>query len=92
VNFATGEAYPEYSSLRASPKGAKLLYDSLARLPGVSISRNYIPLEFLEGDRQTVLVLALDPLELGGQHIVPESGELVVANCRFAHSALLGMA
>ena len=37
----TGEAYPPYSSYRADPLGAKALYESLAELPGLSVSRLY---------------------------------------------------
>jgi hypothetical protein len=66
VEFAAGDVYPEYSSLRADPKGAKLLLDSLARIPGVSAERSYLPLDFLPADflfedRATVLLLGLDP-------------------------------
>jgi hypothetical protein len=61
IRFATGEVYPEYSSLRASPKGAKLLYDSLARTPGVKVSRNYFPLEYLEESKATIFLLSLNP-------------------------------
>ncbi len=35
----TGEVYPEYSSLRADPLGAKALYESLDALPELSVSR-----------------------------------------------------
>jgi len=67
VRFATGDVYPEYSSLRASPYGEKLLYDSLARTPGVVVSRNYYPLEYLEESGATILFLALNPNELADQ-------------------------
>jgi hypothetical protein len=59
LRFATGEVYPEYSSLRASPGGAKLLYDSLSQTPGVVASRNYFPLEYLEETHATIFLLAL---------------------------------
>jgi hypothetical protein len=61
VEFAAGDVYPEYSSLRADPKGAKLLLDSLARIPGISAERSYLPMEFLPEDQATVLLLGLDP-------------------------------
>lgn len=60
LRFATGDVYPEYSSLRSNPSGAKLLYDSLARTPGVVVSRNYFPLEYLEDTNATVFLLAID--------------------------------
>ncbi len=60
IEFAAGDLYPEYSSLRSDPMGAKMLFDSLARLPGVATSRNYLPLETVREDGATVLLLALD--------------------------------
>jgi len=65
VEFATGDVYPEYSSLRADPVGTRLLYESLARLPGITTSRNYLPLETLRESGATVLMLALDPESFG---------------------------
>ena len=32
--FASGAVYPDYSSLRSDPMGAKLLFDSLSLIPG----------------------------------------------------------
>src|SRR5579863_3873579 len=61
VRFATGDIYPEYSSLRSDAMGSKLLYDSLARLPGLSVSRTYAPLDLIEGTAQTVMVLGTPP-------------------------------
>jgi hypothetical protein len=66
VRFATGEVYPEYSSLRSSPAGAKLLYDSLSRIPGLSVTRNYFPLEYIEGDGATIFLLAVNAGQLAG--------------------------
>jgi len=60
VRFATGTVYPPYSSLRSSPDGAKLLYDSLSRTTGVTVSRNFYPLEYLDETHATVLMLAID--------------------------------
>ena len=42
--IASGSVYPEYSSLRSDPDGAKLLYDSLARLPGITVDRSFMSL------------------------------------------------
>jgi hypothetical protein len=64
VQFATGDFYPEYSSLRTDPLGAKLLHDSLAALPGISVSRGYMPLAFYEGNASTVLLLGVRPAAL----------------------------
>jgi hypothetical protein len=67
IRFATGDVYPAYSSLRASPDGAKLLYDSLARTPGLTVTRNYFPPEYLEASHTTVFFLALNAGELAAQ-------------------------
>jgi hypothetical protein len=57
VQFADGGAYPEYSSLRSDPLGAKLLYDTLSLVPGASVARNYLPLDYVGGAGATVLLL-----------------------------------
>ena len=61
IEFAGGSVYPEYSSLRSDPKGAKLLLDSLVRIPGVSAERSYVPFDYLPGDHTTVLLLGIEP-------------------------------
>ena len=61
VDFSTGQAYPEYSSFRADPKGAKLLYDSLARVPGLTVTRNELPLNTLKLAGATVVLISCDP-------------------------------
>ena len=60
IHFATGEVYPDYSSLRAGPSGAKLLYDSFARTPGLTVSRNYARLEYSDESNATIFLLALN--------------------------------
>ncbi len=64
LEFASGDVYPEYSTLRTDPKGARLLYDSLAALPGISVERNYRALEFLP-DAVTVFLLAVPARDFG---------------------------
>jgi hypothetical protein len=65
IEFASGAVYPAYSTLRADPDGARLLYDSLARLPGLNVTRNYLPLELLQPSDATVLLLGLDARSFG---------------------------
>jgi hypothetical protein len=65
VEFASGAVYPPYSSLRAEPDGARLLYDSLARLPGLTVTRSYLPLELVGGSDATILLLGLDARNFG---------------------------
>jgi hypothetical protein len=62
--YATGETYPEYSSLRSGPEGGKLLFDSLARVPGVKVERNYLPIEFSDVRGATIFILGLAPEDL----------------------------
>ena len=61
LRFAEGDIYPPYSSLRSDPMGAKALYDSLALLPGVSVTRNFRPLERLTCTGCTVFLFGLEP-------------------------------
>jgi len=59
VEFDTGDLYPEYSTLRTDPRGARLIYDSLAQIPGVTVARNYTPLENLDDPHSSILLLGL---------------------------------
>ena len=60
LRFSTGDIYPDYSSLKATPSGAKLLYEALARTPGVTVTRNYFPLDYLDESHATILMLGLN--------------------------------
>jgi len=62
--FAAGEIYPQFSSMRTDRAGTKLLYDSLAKLPGVTVERNLLPMEFLPRDGATLLLLGVDPMQV----------------------------
>ena len=62
AQFASGDVYPEFSSLRTDRMGTKLLYDSLARLPGVTVERNLLPMEFLPREGAVLLLLGAQPL------------------------------
>ena len=44
LRFQHGDIYPPYSSLRSDPLGTKALYDSLDDCAGITVSRNYQPL------------------------------------------------
>ncbi|BDC52521.1 hypothetical protein F183_A48360 [Bryobacterales bacterium F-183] len=58
VPIESGDAYPRYSSLRPDPFGAKVLYESLAAMPGVTVERSYRDLLLLPlRPAPTVLVL-----------------------------------
>jgi len=66
IRFATGDVYPDYSSMKASPAGAKLLYDSLARTPSLTVSRNFSPLEYADENNAAYFFLAINANFFGG--------------------------
>jgi hypothetical protein len=59
--FSGGDVYPAYSTLRADPAGAKLIFESLSRLLGVTVARSYQPLDRVPDRQSTVLLLGLAP-------------------------------
>ncbi len=61
LRFAAGDIYPPYSSLRADPLGAKAFFDSVGQLPGMSATRNYLPLSNFPKGKATVFYLGVDP-------------------------------
>jgi hypothetical protein len=62
--FAAGELYPDFSSLRTDRRGTKLLYDSIGKLPGFAVERNFLPFEFLPHDGATLLLVGTDPMRV----------------------------
>ncbi|HTS25284.1 MAG TPA: DUF4350 domain-containing protein [Bryobacteraceae bacterium] len=88
IEFAAGDVYPEYSSLRTDPKGTRLLFDSLANLPGVTVARNYLPLEVL-ADNGAVFLLGLSPGSFGED---VEGLERIEALARRGHRVVAAMA
>src|SRR5689334_19223597 len=41
LRFEAGDVYPAYSSLRADPLGTMALYESLGKVPGMSVRRDF---------------------------------------------------
>jgi hypothetical protein len=41
LRFAAGDVYPAYSSLRADPLGTMALYESLQKIPGITVGRDF---------------------------------------------------
>jgi hypothetical protein len=62
--FASGELYPEFSTMRTDRMGAKLIFESLSRLPGIAVERNFLPFEFLPRDGVTLVLLAMKPVQV----------------------------
>jgi hypothetical protein len=57
LRFSAGDIYPPYSSFRADPLGSKALYESLQRLPDLSVRRFFQDSARLQGNPQRVLFL-----------------------------------
>ncbi len=59
LRFELGDIYPEYSSLRTDPLGTMALYESLQKLPGLSVGRDFSAENRLpEGEKTVYLHLA----------------------------------
>jgi hypothetical protein len=58
--FEAGDVYPQYSSLRTDPLGAKALFESLNGVPGVSAVRHFKPVDKMNASDATVFYLGLD--------------------------------
>ncbi len=64
LRFETGDVYPGYSSLRADPLGAMAFYESLGKIPGLSVRRDFSASNRLPEEPHTVyLHLAGDRYE-----------------------------
>lgn len=64
LRFAAGDVYPPYSSLRADPLGAMAIYESLGKVPGVSVRRDFSTSNRLPDEPDTAYVhLAATPGE-----------------------------
>ena len=61
LRLTAGDIYPVYSSFRADPLGAKVLYESLLRMHGYTVERNYQPLDNLHQRSGTMLWLGENP-------------------------------
>jgi hypothetical protein len=53
LRFESGDVYPPYSSLRADPLGTSALYESLGRMPEISVSRDFSANDELPEGRDT---------------------------------------
>lgn len=91
--LAGGSVYPEYSSLRADPDGCKLLFDALARLPGLSVERNLLPLSGLQVKHAVVFFIGADPRafdtegsDLTRLETLARTGNRVVVTFRYERS------
>jgi len=64
LRFAAGDVYPPYSSLRADPLGTMAFYESLEKMPGLFVRRDYSTSDRLPEEPGTAyLHLAAEPGE-----------------------------
>jgi hypothetical protein len=64
LRFESGDVYPAYSSLRADPLGTSAFYESLAKMPGIEVSRDFSANDELPEGRGTAYL-----------HLAGRSGE-----------------
>ena len=64
LRFEEGDVYPEYSSLRADPLGAMAFYESLEKMPGIAVRRDFSTSNRLPEEPATAYL-----------HLAAESGE-----------------
>jgi len=87
--FESSDVYPEYSTLRADPLGVMALYESLERMPGVSVSRDFSTGNVLPSGRDaTFLLLALPRIswEQLPEDLFAEIDRFVIEGGRFVIS------
>jgi hypothetical protein len=60
LRFDSGDIYPPYSSLRSDPLGTRALFDSLDRLPGLTVARHYTRPEKLPPEATTLILAGLE--------------------------------
>ncbi|MBA4388794.1 MAG: hypothetical protein C0404_12495 [Verrucomicrobia bacterium] len=56
IRFESGDVYPPYSSLRYDPLGTRAFFDSLSACDGITVERNFKPIERLERNADTALL------------------------------------
>jgi hypothetical protein len=88
LRFEAGDVYPPYSSLRADPLGTMALYESLGKVPGLSVRRDFSDSNKLPEEPQTAYFhLAADRFEVDGmpsdlfqdiQSFLSRGGRLVI--------------
>ena len=58
VRAEVNGVYPEYSSFRADPKGYRILFETLSRLPSIHVERSVQPLKEVPSGNGKILVVA----------------------------------
>ena len=63
LRFAAGDVYPAYSSLRSDPLGTMALCESLERMPGLSVRRDFSAGNVLPDGKETVYLHLAAPTQ-----------------------------
>ncbi|HAM72211.1 MAG TPA: hypothetical protein DCM86_11265 [Verrucomicrobiales bacterium] len=67
LRFSSGDVYPPYSTLRADPLGARVLFESLDQLPGLRTMRHFqSPRRWPPAPGTTLCLFGLPARELSG--------------------------
>jgi hypothetical protein len=66
LRFQAGDIYPPYSSLRSDPLGARAFFDSLKRLPGLTVTRHFTGPRELGSEAATLILAGLGPGAMEG--------------------------
>ncbi len=80
--FESGDVYPEYSSLRADPLGTQALFESFQAIPGISVARNYKPLDQVQPAGATIFYLGVTSQSLARAEL-GDYDKLTTAGARF---------
>ncbi|MBI5577150.1 MAG: hypothetical protein HY896_12410 [Deltaproteobacteria bacterium] len=88
LRFSAGDVFPWYSSLRSDPLGVKAFHESLGRLSGVTVDRNFKPLARMDPGEATALfhlgtraadLMRVREEEARGMEKVASKGRLVIS-------------
>ncbi len=86
LRFEVGDVYPPYSSLRSDPVGTMALFESLGRLPGVAVTRDFSTADRLPDARATTYIHAaatVDEWQRMSPAILDEIEKFVTRGGRF---------
>lgn len=63
-SMAQGDVYPEWSTMRSDPLGAKVLFKALERMGGLAVERSYEPWRVIKPRKAQYVLLGESPLAL----------------------------
>ena len=87
--FATGDVYPEYSSLRGDPLGTRVLYESF-EAAGIEVARNFRDVARADPGQGTIFLCGLHWSQITGTDT--EDVKALLASVRAGSRLVLGFA